>query len=383
MSLALMDIDDNFVYKTVIFAMIVTLVFPMAFTIFVPTADTENLRSVQEDLNDEYYNFTGSKATSESVWVLSGIYTPYTGGAYGYTPDGWLYGERIVNYSPSQYAGGQEGYTVVRDDRGYYTYGYTEAGETKGLPSGQPDIRLGDTYTAVTFDVNQTSDVFFTSDGKVYVGDNYYYNYTGYRYSFAPLSDYYVKNVDGDAVKVVANSTSLSLIWYQYTSYSGLAGQLVLTGSDSGLAYITSAQIVNAFNATTSTATFTMTFNGVEMHVSIRLNAYYLAAGETIEECYNRGHWSVIVSSTSTDVNSLMSTDYSFNINNIFNTLVDLLTFDLSDYGLTGWMATLASLVVILPLYAALIAVGLACWPVLIMAGTMAAIQSLGFFNLL
>lgn len=53
---------------------------------------------------------TGRSATSEEIWGLSGIYTPYgideygkPSTKYGITDDGWIYGARIGNYNPVQY----------------------------------------------------------------------------------------------------------------------------------------------------------------------------------------------------------------------------------------------------------------------------------------
>lgn len=141
--------------------------------------------------------------------------------------------------------------------------------------------------------------------------------------------------------------------------------------------YLTAQQIVYAFNTTTSTAKFVMTFNNVDMNIYIRINPYYLSQGYSVEECYNNGYWDLMVSSISTDVDAYNTTEFSFNIYNIFETLIDLFTFNTADYGISGTMGTIASLVVVVPLYAALISIGLSFYPALILAGILAAIQSL------
>lgn len=46
----------------------------------------------------------------------------------------------------------------------------------------------------------------------------FYYEFDGYRYSFSPLEDY---NYD-KSMNIKAKNSSCSLIWYQYTSDSGI-----------------------------------------------------------------------------------------------------------------------------------------------------------------
>lgn len=368
--------DNNFSYKMIIFAIAVLFILPTMLTIYTDNMDT-SADDNMNDLLDDYYQFTGSTAASESVWALTGIYTPYTGGAaYGYTDDGWLYGSIVGMssagyYSPSQYSGTNQTYTVQQGDGGLYRYVVTGEGTT---PDGHAN---GDLYTAVTFDVNQKSDIFFTESNRVDDGEFFYYEYSGYRYAFQPLADYTSVDADGNSIPVTANTTSLSLIWYEYYGSSGISGQLILTGNESGVAYLTAQQIVYAFNATTSTAKFVMTFNNVDMNIYIRINPYYLSQGYSVEECYNNGYWDLMVSSISTDVDAYNTTEFSFNIYNIFETLIDLFTFNTAKYGISGTMGTIASLVVVVPLYAALISIGLSFYPALIMAGILAAIQSL------
>lgn len=367
--------DNNFSYRMLIFAFAVLFLMPTMVSIYTDNtaADIdENL----DDLLDGYYEFTGSEAAQESVWALTGIYTPYTGQAdYGYTADGWLYGSIVgtgtATYSPDQYEGDNQQYTVQRGDDGLYRYVVAD-GETTA--DGHSN---GDLYTTVTFDANQKSDIFFTESNRVDDGTFFYYEYSGYRYAFQPLADYETVDNDGNRIPVTANTTSLSLIWYEYYGNSGISGQLILTGSDSGVAYLTAQQIIYAFNNTTSTAKFNMTFNNVDMNVYIRINPYYLSQGLSIEECYNRGYWEIMVTSISTDVDAYNTTEFSFNIYNIFDTLIDLFTFDTADYGISGTMGTICSLVMVIPLYCALISIGITFYPALLMAGILAAIQGL------
>lgn len=359
--------DNRFSYKMIIFAMAVMFLFPTTLSIFTDTDSEVN----QEAFLDEYYKFTGNHPTREAVWALTGIYTPYFEGSYGYTEDGWLYGGIIGStspYQPTQYVGTNYGGPVQLED-GLYKY-------TKETDDGHS---VGDVYTAVTMDANNKSNVFFTPGGKVEQGSFFYYDYTGYRYAFQPLANYSAQGLDGQAVPVVATTTSLSLIWYEFYGASGISGQLVLSGSDSGVAYITAQEIITAFNSVTSTAKFGMTFNGIEMNVYIRLNPAYIAQGMDIQQCYNYGAWEILITSLSTDSNAYTQADYSMNVSEIWKTLIDLFTFNTADYGLSGWLATLASLVMVVPLYAALLSIGMTFYPALIMAGILAVFQGWSF----
>lgn len=68
-------------------------------------------------------------------------------------------------------------------------------------------------------DITQQSSIFITSGGK-HAMDNgtFYYEFDGYRYSFSPLESYkYNKDL-----KIDQKTSSCSLIWYRYTTDSGI-----------------------------------------------------------------------------------------------------------------------------------------------------------------
>ena len=360
------SVDNAFAYRMLIFAMAILILMPTAITVFVGNTDGDGAAG---DLMDDYYDFTGTRPTNEAVWALTGIYTPYGGGtSYGYTDDGWLYGSRIVNYTPAQYKGTTFQYTVSRDGSGLYRY-------SEDTING--DHSKGELYTAVAMSNDQKSSIFFTTGGKVEHGDFFYYNYNGYRYAFQPLADYTGIGTDGQQVPVVATTTSLSLIWYSYYGSSGISGQLIISGSDSGVAYLTSTDIIRAFDSSTSTSRFNMHFNGVDMNIHIRLNPYFVSQ-YSIQQCYELGYWEIMVTSLSTNIDSYVGTDNSFNPSEIMNTLIKLFTFRAEDLGMTGWIATVASIIISLPLYAALLSIGMSWYPAMILVGILAAIQSIG-----
>lgn len=361
--------DSNFRFGIVVFAIAILLLMPTFISVFVDknTGDTapENLDKVL----DGYQRFTGTFPTNENVWALTGIYTPVGIDAngnlsqnYAYTDDHWIYGARVIYYSPTQFSG-SSAYTVNYNEGFYYYSGNTLDGH-----------KTGDLYTSVAMDAAQKSDIFFTPAGKRVSGENWYYEYDGLRYSFQPLSDYYYKNTNGDIMKTTASNTSLSLIWYDYYGNSGISGQLVLSGSDSGVAYLTSSEIVSAFNSANNMAKFRMTFNGNDMNVYIKIKNEYTSIGYSVAECFDMGYWEIMVSSISTSVETYLSTDYSMNVSAVWETMVDLFTFNMDDYNMSPDMQMICSVTISAVMYAALIALFPEIWPIVLIAGVVQAI---------
>lgn len=409
--------EQKFIQKWVIVSIFVIFLMPVMIGMFFPkemgSGEFFNTYASEDTLNemsDEYFAFTeGKGSTTEMPWTLTGIYLPYTGGSYHYTQDGWLYGSLVTNYSPSQYtiteAYQQQHpeypaitydsryrvlYQEEKDGSHVYRYGLTSqqyGGATipsLDLPNNttQDGKTNGDLYTYITMDVNQQSEIFFTSSLKQTNNQYFFYEYTGYRYAFQPLSDYYIRGTDGTPIKTNATNTSLSLIWYNFVGNSGISGQLVLTGSDSGVDYITAAEIVTAFNSINNTAKFTMNFNGCDMNVYIRINPFYTSQGWSIEDCYNNGWWSIMVSSVTADMSAYTTPSNPINLSKIWDTLMDLFMFNMGDYPLSPIMQIFSSLVITVVLYSTLLAMAAHNPKLLIIIAVIALIQSLiAFIN--
>lgn len=365
--------DNNFTFGIVVLAVAIIFIMPTMINVFVEkNTGEEVLPENFDNVMDGYRRFTGAYPTNEEVWSLTGIYTPVgidaSGNAtanYAYTPDHWIYGARVISYTPSQFTGSSS-YSTAYNDGFYYYATNTLDGHT-----------TGELYTSVAMDVGQKSDIFFTPSGKRTDGENWYYEYSGYRYSFQPIADYIYKDQNGDLKKTTASNTSLSLIWYDYYGNSGISGQLVLSGSDSGVAYLTSSEIVSAFNSANNLSKFRMEFNGNEMNVYIKIKNEYTSAGYSVAECFDLGYWEIMVTSISTNVQTYISTDYSMNIYSIWDTFIDLFTFNMEDYNLSPEMQMVASVTISVVLYAALLSIGLTCYPVLILAGAVALLQTI------
>lgn len=401
--------EQTFIQKWVITSILIIFLMPVMINMLFPPSqevyfNTYASEETMNDLSSSYFAFTeGQGSTTEMPWTLTGIYTPYTGGSYNYTQDGWLYGGLVTNYSPTQYTistptddfptvTNESRYRVLyqeeKDGSHVYRYGLTaQQYGGRNLPSlGLPgDVTQdgktdGDLYTYVTMDVTQQSNIFFTSSLKQTNNQYFFYTYTGYRYAFQPLSDYYIRGSDGSPIKTTAVNTSLSLIWYNFVGQSGISGQLVLTGSDSGVDYITASEIVTAFNSVNNTAKFTMNFNGCDMNVYIRINPYYTSQGWSIEDCYNNGWWSILVSSVTANMSAYTSPANPLNLEDIWDTLMNLFLFDMSDYPMSKIMQIFTSLVITLVLYSTLLTFCVHNPKLLIIVAAIALIQTITAF---
>lgn len=368
----------TFNYGMVIIAIVLMVGLPLCINLLASQPTDDDFNAQMEALNDSYYNFTGSKPVKEDVWGLEGIYTPYSpDGPRGYTSDGWLYGTKIINYSPTQYNSGDLAYTVTSrvtvdgQDINLDMYQYSSVG------AGYAGIETGDIYTMVSMDAGHKSDIFFSPSNKHTVGDKFYYDYSGYRFAFKPIKDLEGIDDNGDTVKINQARSSCSLLWYQYYNLAeGISGQIVWNGSDGSTAYITAETLINNFNSSNNTSKHVLQFNGISLNLYVRLDPLYTSSGMSIKECFDRGYWSVMITSNTSDVSAYMATDYQFNPENIFQTVIDLMTFNLDAYGFSPLIAMFCSLVVIIPLYAGLLVIGLDNYKVLIFAGILLAIQS-------
>ena len=307
-----------------------------------------------------------------------------------------MFGSRITYNAPTQFQDTPFAFSIQRNAQGIYEYAANSA-DYQIAPSNTDQNQAGDSlgtghakgdlYTNVVLDIAQKSDIFFSQQAKQFFNGNdldpqdnsghFFYDFTGYRYAFQPVSDSWTVDADGNKVQVTATTTSLSLIWYSYYTADGIAGQLVLSGNDSGVGYLTGDQIVRAFDSTTNTARFAMTFNGgVEMGIYVKINSWYLSQGYTVKQCYDAGWWSIMVTSMTTDALAYAGTDYTLNIFNVFETLIDLMTFNYTSYGMSDTMGLICSFIIVIPLYAGLISLAISSYPVLIFTGILAVIES-------
>lgn len=388
----------EFEYKHIVWALVIIIALPIILPLVAPAAsssDGDQWAEEVADIEETYFKRSGSIATSEiNVWALTGIYTPYSGGNHGRTDDGWLYGDRVGYDEPAQYKStywSGERFEVQRNPANGLYY-YIKA------PTNSPDIiaarntgtaedpdwdYTGATiYSSVTMDSDYKSSIFFTSSGKVTDGDSYYYAYDGYRYSFSPLSSF-ATTVDGVTYDVNSRTSSLSLIWYQYTSLSGIAGQLTITGKDYGVSYLTADDIVRAYDSTNLSATFDIRFGNIPMHLLISLNPLAVASGLSISDIWNSGYWSVMVYSDQDATSAVLSETYDFSPTKILDTVISLFEFDIEEeYNLDGWVALLASMTFTLSMYAVLLALALNHAYLWILVALLAAIQSVSLINL-
>lgn len=407
--------DTAYTHGLIVMALVALLLTPMFMVNLAPGAYSG---PDADEVLDGYERMTGQTASTKvSVWPLTGIYLPYTGEfidddsgqtiTYGYTKDGWLYGSEVKSYTPYQYRSTSQEYTVYKDSEGVFRYWQDSKDYNESYGTGhkghwgiatQKDVDdgkaenvgdrferdyAGDLYSEVNMDSQQTSDIFFVESSRREDGNGYFtYDYSGYRYSFQPISNYTAQDQDGNNIPIVATTTSLSLIWYQYLGglQSGISGQLVISGSNGGIAYLNAANIVSAFNSNTSVADFDLVFNGIKMTVYIKIDPTALSSGMTVEQAYNAGKWSIMVTSLSVDSSAYLGTDFAANPMQILETVFDLFTFHMSDYNISPAIGAIVSLIYSATFYAALIAILLDKEYLWILVGILAAIQAVGSF---
>lgn len=101
----------------------------------------------------------------------------------------------------------------------------------------------------------------------------------------------------------------------------------------------------------------------------VQLDPERLAAGLTPADCYDRGFFSVMLTTPKYVSSTGSGATISFDINKMWDVMVGLFTFSPEKYGLEEGSVSgmVASIVFIMPLYASLLAMGTICWPILIM----------------
>ena len=392
---------ENWQYQIVIYALVLVVITPIVFSLLVPTRDVSEWEEEVRDIESTYYLQSGVTAGNDiNIWPLTGIYTPYSGSEYGYTEDGWLYGnvvtsaEHVSQYTTAGKMSGED-FSIVRNPNNGLYY-YTKAPDNRNDITPATDTGNGvynfdgaTIYSAVTMDTAHKSDIFFTTTSKHEEGQHYYYEYgqnngVAWRYAFQPLSNY-ATTLDGTTYEVNASTSSLSLIWYSYATIDGIGGQLTISGGDRGVSYLTANDIIRAYDNANYTARFDMTFNNFKMHLLITINPTAVTQGLDIATCWNQGFWSVMVYSDQDLASAAANATYEFSADNIWNTVIDLFTFRIAeDYDIDGWLGILASVMFSLPLYAAIIAIGCSQPLLFIVAGVIALIQwimslSIGF----
>lgn len=374
---------SEWMHKWMLIGLGILVFTPLLFSLWFPAEYEGEYADVQSDIEEQYLHMTGSYSTpQQNIWTLTGIYTPYNSEKFGWTDDGWLYGTEVKTYSPSQYQSTDQfpgTLTVKKADNGIWYYTSVPnnfQGITLATWDGNKvtNPKEASVYSSIYFDNAHISDRFFTSTTKTETSQGYYYDYSGYRYTYQPLSNYNI-DVSGTITKVDRDTTSLSLIWYRYSTLSGIAGQLTISGSDSGISYITSDDIIRVFNSANSTAVFDMTFNGVPMHLLIRMDPSRLA-WLSVADCYNSGYWNVMVYSDAVAA-SLSGDTYEFNINTMWDTIVSIFTFNLAnEYDIDGWEGFVVSVMFSMVLYSVLLIIAMDHPFVFIIIGLIGLIQA-------
>lgn len=298
--------------------------------------DYDDITAYRNDL----IAFSGESMINDSPWILTGVYTPWTGGDVNVS-DGWLYGDSI----PYSYIGESADIKLSVDYKSSVplTYSVDAASYTQqtGTEWWANIPIINNIGTALGFDPYTYETVYANN-----------WAFTGYRYVFdptLPLQTTTASTVDG----------SLSLVWYDYNGTEGLSGGLDIYGGEILLASYTATDIVADYNSSNGYATvYDFDFNGANLNLSIRFDPDVIEAGTNLMQAWTNGDWSLAISSKSAgnflDIDG--SASYSTSVGSMLDTFIQIFTFSVPDLN-NEWASMILWLLCGLPMTIAMLCV--------------------------
>ena len=218
--------SDNLQVGVAIFCIVISLATAMMVPVFAPDYDTGYSYQDVYSNRVELEAFTGESMTTQSPWMLTGVYTPYvTGGDYNISEEGWVYGDSINPYTIN---------------------GENQIGKTTGIrfdPDQKSEVKFD--YVEKTYKEEQNKSYYYdgfwgdlawkigswfwdtvgdgTSRTEIVEVTRNTWDYTGYRYEFDPM----MQIVSGEGgEKQSATDAKLSIIWYDTDEGEGFSGGL-------------------------------------------------------------------------------------------------------------------------------------------------------------
>ena len=323
--------------------------------------DYDTIRYYQSQLTE----YTGGNLVNETPWVLQAVYTPFIPGDYGadienhIDPNGWLYGSEITDYP---YLNESVHIKLDKDQTSnqklsYHDYDWEYlAGEKGWRKAGEFVVQ--DVFH-VDFDSFLRGLNYLTDDA---VGDGYKYNsgiannwnYTGYRYVFDPTLPFSSGTSSKDG--------SLSIVWYDTGTESGLSGGLQIYKNGRGpshsddvlLAEYTSTDLIAGYQASNGFATtYDFDFDGIILHLSIQFSPLVATDYASLRAAWDAGDWDMSISSPSAgnffDVEN--STAFVDSAGSMLDTFIQIYTFDYPKFqGEAMWANIILWLLVGLPM---------------------------------
>ena len=327
--------------------------------------DYETIQAYRSDLIE----FTGGNLTNDTPWVLTGVYTPFVPGDVAaqdipdhIDPDGWLFGGsettypyigEVANIRLDKNKTSNQLLTVGDPTNYEYRNGksWWNGGNEYGITIADADVLKGIVESSIFGPVSDLDDNY---GYEVISGSANNWNYTGNRYTFDPTLPFQ----SGASIK----DGTLSIVWYDTGEDTGLSGGLEVYGGRGGsqvlLAKYSAVDIVNAYQSAGGYAqTYDFNFEGTHLNLSIRFDPDVYSTYPSLKEAWGDGAWSMAISSSSAgnffDVEN--SNAFSMTAGTMFDTFIDIYTFDYPKFGNEPWVDVIMWLLVGLPMSLAML----------------------------
>ena len=347
--------DDGTLIKIAVFGITMSLIATAGIALLInPNGDYsyDEITSYRNELA----NFSGKSMISNTPWVLTAVYTPWTAGMpyeNHIDDDGWLYGESINYDQIGKVAAiklnpGQQSNTTLSSYEQDYSYASGKQWYAGGNPWGV--ILLNDGITD-----------FLGIDSNTYSsGTANVWQYSGYRYVFDPTLPFSYTDGDPDNDDQATSADGkLSIVWYSFNGDEGLSGGLQIYNKGIKTAEFAAKDIIDSYESRGGTATnYKFDFNGVILDLSILFDQNALDRGMSLSTAWITGNWTMAISSASAgnffDVkqsNAFVSTT-----GNLIETFINIYTLQMPSIQ-NPWMDVILWLLVGLPMTIAMLCV--------------------------
>lgn len=355
--------SDRTLIKIAIFGITMSIMATCMVTWFAAGTSDYDYDTIQAYRND-LTTFSGNSLVNDTPWVLTGAYTPFNPSVVSDSdipnhidPDGWLYGESLA-YSEIGKA------ADIRLDKDYksnqllsvgdpYDYEYRN-GKTWWNGGNDFGITVIDPKVVQFFSWRFGQGVNPDEGYVMETGSANNWVYSGIRYTFDPTLPF----SNGSSSK----DGTLSLVWYDTGSDTGLSGGLEIYGGRGGssqvlLAHYSASDIIAAYQSNGGYAqVYDFDFDGTHLNLSIRFDPTVFKTYSSLRDAWDDGAWSMAISSASAgnffDVEN--SNTFSVTAGTMFDTFIEIYTFEYPKFD-EPWVDVILWLLVGLPMSLAML----------------------------
>ena len=368
-------LDVRSLVKVAVFCVTFSIISTAMVTLYIggsPDYDYDAIGAYKSQLVE----FSGGQLVNDTPWVLTSVYTPFIPGMvddedipdhieYDSGRGGWLFGEEITGYADIGKA------TNIHMDKNQKSNqlltvsdpvpweqrngkSWWNGGNDYGIVIADADVIRNMINTSI-FSPFSTLDENYGWEVSTGMANNW--SYTGYRFCLNPVlpfKDNTTSSKDG----------RLSLVWYQTADDTGISGALEIYGSDNGeqilLGQFSAYDIIRAIQSSAGyVQTFDFDFSGTHLNLTVRFDPTVYTNYTSLLEAWNDGAWTFAVSSASAgnffDVEE--SNAFSATTGNMFETFIQIYTFETPEFEDNPAINTIIWLLVSLPMTIALLCV--------------------------